>query len=122
MKALIVDDSRVMRKMLSSYISDIGVDSTGAKDGRDGLEKLAAQSDFDIALVDWDMPHMNGLEFVKAVRANHAYDSMKVLMVTAHTAMEDVGQALEIGADDFLMKPFSKSMVENKLCLLGLVN
>lgn len=122
MKALIIDDSQVMRRMLASYVGEFDIESTGAEDGCDGLEKLIAQPDFDFALVDWDMPRMNGLEFVKAVREDRAYDSVKLMMVTAHTSMEDVGEALQEGADDFLMKPFSKEMVGDKLRMLGFLN
>ncbi|OUW16752.1 MAG: hypothetical protein CBD18_06320 [Opitutales bacterium TMED158] len=122
MKALVIDDSKVMRNMLRAYLSDFGIETNCAEDGLDALEKVTVESEYDFALVDWDMPRMTGIEFVKEVRSKSELQSMKLLMVTAHTAMEDVGQALHEGANDFLMKPFSKEMVEEKLSIMGLLN
>lgn len=121
MKALIIDDSRTMRRLLSSYVSEFAIEAVEAEDGRHALDQLEKEGSVDFALVDWDMPVMNGLDFVKAVRADPRHDGMKLMMVTAHTAISDVGEALDHGADDFLMKPFDGPMVANKLRLLGLV-
>ena len=122
MKALIIDDSRTMRRLLNSYVSEFSIEAVEAEDGQQALSALKEQGPVDFALVDWDMPVMNGLDFVKAVRADHAYDGMKLMMVTAHSSMDDVGQAIEQGANDFLMKPFDGPMVADKLRLLGLVD
>ena len=111
-----------MRRMLASYVDEYEIKSAGAENGQDALDQLNSEQDFDFALVDWDMPVMNGLDFVKAVRSDSSYDSMKLMMVTAHTAINDVGEALQEGADDFLMKPFTKEMVIDKLRVLGFVN
>lgn len=121
MKALIIDDSRTMRRLLMSYVSGFSIDTVEAGDGQQALEVLGKEGPMELALVDWDMPVMNGMDFVKAVRADSRYDGMKLMMVTAHSSMEDVGQALELGANDFLMKPFDGVMVEDKLRLLGIV-
>lgn len=121
MKALIIDDSRTMRRLLSSYISEFTGEIVEAEDGIDGLERLKQHSPVDITLVDWDMPRMSGLEFVKSVRSNPVYSEMKILMVTSHNTIEDVGQALEAGATDFLMKPMTEEMVADKLRVLGVI-
>lgn len=122
MKALIIDDSRTMRRLLASYVAEFSIEVVEAEDGVDALEKLLRYNPFDLALVDWDMPRMNGLEFVKTVRADPTFASMKMMMVTSHSAMEDVGQALQEGANDFLMKPLTGDMVSDKLRVLGLVD
>ena len=122
MKAIIIDDSRTMRRLLSTYISEFASDIVEAEDGVVGLEQLEKNAPLDLALVDWDMPRMNGLEFVKAVRANPSYTDMKILMVTSHNTPEDVGEVLMAGATDFLMKPMTEEMVRDKLQILGIID
>jgi two-component system, chemotaxis family, chemotaxis protein CheY len=125
MKILIIDDSKAMRTFLASLVQELSADSTvEAVDGRDGLDKLIKndpRAPFDLALVDWDMPRMNGLEFVQFVRRNHDYDELKLMMVTTNNSMEKLTQALEAGANDFLMKPVSKESLAEKLQILGLI-
>lgn len=121
MRVLIIDDSMAMRRMLSAYVSDLKAQATVATDGQDALDVLAREGAFDVALVDWDMPRMNGMEFVRAARADDRWSSMKLVMVTAHISQDDIVEALETGADDYLMKPVSADMIEDKLRLLGLV-
>lgn len=121
MKALIIDDSRTMRRLLSSYVAEYSIKPIEAEDGREALARLEEEGSVEVALVDWDMPVMNGLDFVKAVRADPRYDGMKLMMVTAHSSISDVGAALDQGANDFLMKPFDGEMVAEKLRLLGIV-
>lgn len=121
MKALIIDDSRTMRRLLASYVSEFSIEVIEAGDGVEGLEQLQRNPATDLALVDWDMPRMNGLEFVKAVRSDRAFASLKLMMVTSHNEMGDIGRALEEGANDFLMKPLTGEMVADKLRMLGLV-
>ncbi len=121
MKVLIIDDSRTMRRLLKSFISSVTEDTAEAGDGREALTVLEQESPFDLALVDWDMPVMNGLDFVKAVRADSRYDSMRMMMVTAQNSYETVLQAVEAGAADYLMKPLTEDMLHDKLRLLGYV-
>lgn len=119
MKVLVIDDSRTMRRLLVSYVTEFTPDIIEAEDGVQGLEQLAQHAPFDLVMVDWDMPRMCGLDFVKAVRANAAYAEMKILMITSHNTMEDVGEALEAGASDFLMKPMTEEMLRDKFQMLG---
>jgi len=121
MKILIVDDSKAMRTFLSYIVQELRFETAQAEDGCNALEVLQRESDFDLALVDWDMPRMNGLEFVKAVRASSRFDGIKLMMVTTQNSMERVAAALEAGATDFLMKPVSKESLEDKLRVLGVV-
>ena len=122
MKALIIDDSRAMRRLLSSLVSQhTQAETVEAEDGIYALEALERHAPFDFALVDWDMPRMSGLDFVRAVRADPRYDELKLMMVTARNDGDDLSIAIEEGADDFLMKPLSEAMVVDKLRILGLV-
>jgi two-component system chemotaxis response regulator CheY len=120
MKVLIIDDSRAMRRLLSSCMKPFSAETIEAEDGRQALEKLLLGAPFDLALVDWDMPVMNGLDFVKAVRSEQVYSEMKILMITAQNGMDRVCEALESGADDFLMKPMTEGMLVDKLRMMGL--
>jgi len=74
-----------------------------------------------LMLADWNMPEMNGLDLVKAVRKEPGYDSLKVLMVTTETEMEQMCQALEAGANEYVMKPFTKDILLEKLELVGML-
>jgi two-component system, chemotaxis family, chemotaxis protein CheY len=118
---LIIDDSSTMRRLLGLIASDLGVESEQAPDGQAALDRVERSPDFDVALVDWDMPCMDGLEFVRRVRQRPALAQMKLMMVTSHCGARDVRAALELGADDFLMKPLDAAMVADKLRLLGLL-
>ncbi len=124
MKMLIVDDSKAMRGFLSHLASEMSFTITEAEDGRaalDTLIKTEAKDLFDIALVDWDMPRMTGIEFVQFVRRNRDYDGVKLMMVTTNNSVEKITQALEAGANDFLMKPVTRESLEEKLQILGLM-
>jgi two-component system, chemotaxis family, chemotaxis protein CheY len=118
---LIIDDSSTMRNLLGMIASELGVDSEQAPDGAVALDRVSRSADFEVALVDWDMPRMDGLEFVKQVRARPELAEMKLMMVTSHCTAQEVRRALELGADDFLMKPLDAGMVAGKLRLLGLL-
>lgn len=124
MKMLVIDDSKAMRGFLCAIAGELAFNTTEADDGRAGLDVLIKndpREPFDIALVDWDMPRMNGYEFVQFVRKNHDYDGMKIMMVTTNNTVEKIGMALEAGANDFLMKPVTRESLEEKLMMLGLV-
>jgi len=125
MRMLIIDDSKAMRGFLSHIASELSFTITEAEDGREGLDTLIKndpREPFDIALVDWDMPRMTGIEFVQFVRRNRDYDNVKLMMVTTNNTMEKISMALEAGANDFLMKPVTKDSLAEKLQLLGLID
>ncbi len=120
MRVLIIDDSVAMRRMLTAYVSELNAECMQAGDGQEALEVLEANGAFDVALVDWDMPRMNGIQFLLRVRNNLQWRHMKLVMVTAHVSFEDLQQALECGADDYIMKPVTSDMITDKLRMLGL--
>ncbi len=121
MRALIIDDSMAMRRMLAAYVQGLQVTPLTAVDGQDAVEVLEREGDFEVALVDWDMPRMNGMDFVRHVRKDARWQNMKLVMVTAHVNPDDIMEALQTGADDYLMKPVSSEMIEDKFRILGLV-
>lgn len=124
MKMLIVDDSKAMRGFLQHLATELSFQTEEAENGRDGLTKLIKndpREPFQIALVDWDMPVMNGLELVQSVRRNRDFDSVKLMMVTTQNSMEKVTSALKAGANDYLMKPVTKETLEEKLQILGII-
>jgi two-component system chemotaxis response regulator CheY len=109
-----------MRAILGGILKQAGFEVVEAGNGREGLERLRQLGAAKLALVDWNMPEMNGLEFVQAVRANPSYARMPLMMVTTETEMAQVSRALEAGADEYVMKPFTRDVILEKLDLLGI--
>ena len=100
MKALVVDDSSTVRKIVSTILKDLGFECHHAGNGQEALAVLEEVPDIRLAMVDWNMPVMNGLDFVKQVRANPPHAAMKLIMVTTETEMRQVTAALEAGVDE----------------------
>ena len=121
MRALVIDDSRTVRIILRQTLVEMGMDVVEAGNGREGLEQLQEHDDVGLVLVDWNMPVMNGLEFIIAVRAQRVYDPVRIMMVTTETEQAQVSRALTAGANEYLMKPFTKEVLAAKLSLLDLV-
>lgn len=120
--ALVVDDSRAMRSILSRSLAKFGFEARTAANGKEGLELLERDSpDLALMLVDWNMPELNGLEFVKRVRAMPRYASTPLMMVTTETEVEQMVKALEAGADEYVMKPFTDDIIAGKLRLIGVL-
>jgi two-component system chemotaxis response regulator CheY len=106
--------------ILGQILKEIGFEVSEAGHGREALERLKQLGKPALALVDWNMPEMNGLEFVRAVRAEPDYDDLCLMMVTTETEMPQVVVALEAGANEYVMKPFTKAIILQKLQLLGI--
>jgi len=121
MRALIVDDSSTMRSVLRMTLRGTGMETVEAANGSQALERLQETGPLDLALVDWNMPEMNGFEFLCAVRRQPQHDTMKVVMVTTETELAQVENALRCGANEYIMKPFTRDAVLEKLQMLGLV-
>jgi two-component system chemotaxis response regulator CheY len=120
-RALIVDDSRAMRLILTRILGELGFETVDAQNGREALACVAAAGQFDVALVDWNMPEMNGYDFLVALRADAAYRALPVIMVTTETETTQVVRALEAGANEYIMKPFTKDIIRGKLDLLQIL-
>ena len=119
MRALIVDDSKFIREFLRQHLQRLGMLCAEAENGSAALDVLRGPEEFDVMFVDVNMPVMQGLECVKRLRDERLAPGMKVMMVTTEADHSYIEQALEYGADEFLMKPFTPQSLREKLLLLG---
>lgn len=115
---LIVDDSRAVRMEIRRVMEGLGFDVQGAENGQVALAVLK-EGDVSLALIDWNMPVMNGLQLIQRLEKDGRLKTMKVLMVTTRGELNDMIQALEQGANDYLVKPFSRAELVEKLGELG---
>jgi two-component system chemotaxis response regulator CheY len=111
-----------MRGILARILQFLDFEVSEAGDGQEGLERLRRLGKPDLVLVDWNMPVMNGLEFVRAVRAEQSYAEMPLVMVTTETETDRVTEVLDAGANEYVMKPFTQDMIVSKLDLLGIAH
>ncbi len=114
-KALVVDDSKAIRQIEKKYLEELGFEVLEASNGEEALEVLETNPDISLILLDWHMPVMNGYEFLKRLRANPEYAEIKVMMVTTENQQKSVIEAIMAGANEYLMKPFDKEMLETKI-------
>ncbi len=121
MRALIVDDSKAMRSIVGRIVKQIGFEVLEAANGVEGLEQLKTHGDVELILVDWNMPEMNGIEFLHAVRSQPGSSALKMLMVTTASDLAHINTAIEAGANEYLMKPFTKDAMVSKLQMLGIL-
>jgi two-component system chemotaxis response regulator CheY len=121
MLALVVDDSRAMRMVLHRIVSSLGFDVVEAGNGQEALDAVDAGPIPDIALVDWNMPVMDGLEFVTTVRSRPELRGVTLMMVTTESEHGQIVRALAAGAHEYIIKPFTPDAIAEKLALLGLV-
>lgn len=119
MRTLIVDDSRAMRRIISDIMLRLGYEVHQATNGIDALQKLEELGVPDVLLVDWNMPEMNGIELIKAIRAHPDYCLVPIMMVTTETHVGCMEQAILAGANEYVMKPFDQATISEKLQLLG---
>ncbi len=124
MLALVVDDSRAMRMILRRIMSGQGYEVVDAADGQealDVLEDLQSSALPDVALIDWNMPNVDGLELVTRIRKNPGWRSITLMMVTTESEYDQIVRALAAGAHEYVIKPFTPDAIVEKLQLLGLV-
>ena len=125
MRALVIDDSRAMRRIVGTILKDFGFEVREAGDGRQALDLLQGGRAEgwvpDLCCIDWNMPVMDGLQFVFAVRANPAYRQVTLMMVTTESETGQIVKALAAGAHEYLIKPFTADALRDKLAMLGLL-
>jgi two-component system chemotaxis response regulator CheY len=119
MHALVVDDSKTIRMLLKEQLKGLGFEVTEAVDGRQALNRLKNMTQVDLVLVDWNMPEMDGISFVRAVRAEADYSMLPMMMVTTNAELSQVSKALDAGVNEYIMKPFTTEILREKLQLLG---
>jgi two-component system chemotaxis response regulator CheY len=120
-KALVVDDSRTVRTILAKSLKELGFEVLEAENGLEALKVIEFEkATVNLILLDWDMPEMNGLELLKRLRQSPEFSSLVVVMVTAETEMSHIAEALEAGANEYVMKPFTKDILAGKIELTGI--
>ncbi|MEV8509755.1 response regulator [Actinoplanes sp. NPDC051475] len=120
MPVMVVDDSRAMRAILRRMVTSIGHEVVEADNGRSALEALQAMPEPpQAALVDWNMPEMNGLEFIGAVRAQPQWRDITLIMVTTESDPAQIVRALAAGAHEYIIKPFTPEVIKDKFEMLG---
>ncbi len=116
MKFLIVDDSVTMRRIVANSLKNLGYSEwVEAQDGRDALDKLAANGDIDFVITDWNMPEVTGLELVKAIRSDSKFSALPILMVTTRGIKEDIIEALNAKVNNYIVKPFTPQVLKEKI-------
>jgi two-component system chemotaxis response regulator CheY len=119
-KVLVVDDSRTIRTIIRRILIELGCEVCEAGNGVEALKVIEVEKDnVKLVLADWNMPEMNGLELLVRLRQDPAFASLKIVMVTTETEMDHMASALEAGADEYVMKPFTKDILVEKLDFIG---
>ncbi len=121
MLALIIDDSRAMRKILARTVTDLGFEHLEADNGEAALAHLEAGVLPDLCLIDWNMPVMDGYTVVTRIRANEKWRNITLMMVTTESEHNQIVKALAAGAHEYLIKPFTPDALVDKLGMLGLL-
>jgi two-component system chemotaxis response regulator CheY len=120
-RALVIDDSRAMRRIVTGILQGLGFEVRDAGHGREGLDVLDEGWIPDLCCVDWNMPVMDGLQFVSAVRSNPSLRNVTIMMVTSESEHTQIVKALAAGAHEYVIKPFTADAIRDKLALLGLL-
>lgn len=118
---LIVDDSRVVRKVARRILEDLKFDCREAEDGQKACEACTEEMPA-LILLDWNMPIMNGIEFLETLRAMPGGDAPKVVFCTTENDMNYIQRAISSGANEYIMKPFDNEIIESKLIQIGLID
>ncbi len=115
---LIVDDSKVIRKVARHILETLDFAVSEAGDGREALDQCATALP-DVILLDWNMPVMSGIDFLRAMRAEYGENVPKVVFCTTENGTAHITAALDAGADEYIMKPFDRETLQAKLSLVG---
>ena len=120
MRARIVDDSRANRLVIGKCLADFDFRVVDAFDGTDGLFRLKNEPQFDVLLVDWGMPGLNGLDFIRQVRSDPNYKLTPIIMISGLSSQERMDEAIGAGANEYIIKPFTKEALAAKFDRLGI--
>ena len=119
-KCLIVDDSRVIRKLASRMMAALDIETSEAENGAEAFDACVASMP-DVVLLDWNMPVLDGMEFLKKLRASDLLPQPKVLFCTSETEFSKIADAISAGADEYIMKPFDEEILTSKLKMIGAI-
>jgi two-component system chemotaxis response regulator CheY len=114
MKILIVDDSKHVHSIVTGMLEKVNYQSASAYHGLDAVEQLKGGLEVDLVLLDWNMPEMNGPEFLKAVK-NQQLTSAPIVMMTTENSIEKITEAMGLGAQEYIMKPFTDDILLSKV-------
>ena len=116
LKFLIVDDSVTMRRIVVNSLRNIGYDNfVEANEGKEAIEKLVADNQINFVITDWNMPGVSGLDLVKSLRSNQKFANLPILMVTTRGVKEDIIEALQAKVSNYIVKPFTPSILKEKI-------
>ena len=115
MKVLVVDDSAIMRKVISQILEMLGHDSVPASNGIDAFDRLKEHEDVRLILLDWNMPEMNGIEFLREIKGRQRLSEIPVIMLTTESERRKMIEAIEAGAKHYLTKPFEPETLATKI-------
>ena len=119
MRALAVDDSHLVRRVVSHFLAKLTFEVDAVSNGEEALAYLLREGAPDLIILDWNMPGMDGLEFLVRMRKMDRFLGVKVIMLTARNDMEAVQEAIAAGANEYMMKPFTPDLLEEKIRFLG---
>ena len=119
MRAVVIDDSRAARKLVSRMMAQLGFDVVAAEHGQDALDKLDESEPPHAVIVDWNMPVMDGVEFARAFRKIPAFKTIPLLMISSEADPRRVASALMAGIDEYLFKPVDAEVIRQRLEILG---
>jgi two-component system chemotaxis response regulator CheY len=120
-KALVVDDSRTIRTILRKILAEMGYEVCEAANGLEALQVIESDgAGITLVLADWNMPEMNGFDLLKRLRQKPELSSLSVVMVTTEAELGHMASALEAGANEYVMKPFTKDILKQKLEMIGI--
>jgi two-component system chemotaxis response regulator CheY len=120
MKALLVDDSKVVRSVSGGIMDELGIDHDEAENGLVALDKVSKEN-YDFILLDWNMPEMDGIDFFRKAKEKDLIKDTKVIFCTTENEIEKISIALEEGASEYVMKPFDRNIIEDKLRYLEII-
>lgn len=118
MKVLVIDDSSTMRLLICRALKELGHETLQANDGKAGLDAARGAEGLQLVLVDWNMPEMNGLEFLIAARSDPGLKAVPIIMVTTENEAANIERALQSGANEFILKPFTKDTLREKMSMV----
>ena len=116
---LVVDDSKVVRMVARKILEELNFEVSEAADGQLALQACLASMP-EVILLDWNMPVMNGIEFLRALRASKGGDAPKVVFCTTENDMAHIKEAIGAGANEYIMKPFDSDIIQSKLSQIGI--
>jgi len=118
---LVIDDSKMIRKLVQTMLEELGFEVRGAEDGLVALAE-AKKGLPDLIMLDWNMPVMDGLSFLKEFKALPNSENTKVIFCTTENELEKIQAAITQGADEYIMKPFDKDILKDKLMQTGILS